>query len=48
MQYDLRQKKEKKDRKLKGRKGPQQISQLDAEVLYHEAQAKGKSFVMLP
>ncbi|XP_003382630.1 PREDICTED: dnaJ homolog subfamily C member 1-like [Amphimedon queenslandica] len=38
--YDLRQKKEKKDRKLKGRKGPQQISQLDAEVLYHEALAK--------
>jgi DnaJ family protein C protein 1 len=37
-QYDLRQRKEKKDKKAKGRKNPSY--HLDAEVTYHEALAK--------
>lgn len=39
IKYELRQRKEKKDRKSKGRKTSSM--QLEAELLYYEAMAKG-------
>ena len=39
IQYELRQRKEKKDRKSKGRKTSSM--QLEAELLYYETMAKG-------